>query len=270
MRGLLLILITTLLLTSCSTIEDNSPALQGVRDSTLVKASVSRAVINDDGSLVIRGERGQEAINFLINTQGQNQITLGGQNNTNIATYTDPDGNQLTTSSSQASGEVNYTINGDNTVTGDFKFTAFASNFSDTVVFSKGFIFKVPILGAQINTPIQTEDDFFTARVNDVIFVPSIINRVTSNTSITVAGQTSETSMAIIFPIDSAPGAYDISSSGDFFATYTNQAGVSTSATGQLNIVSNDLINQVIVGEFSFDTSDGFFFVTDGEFTINY
>lgn len=269
MRGILFILLSLILFTSCSTIEDNNPALQGVRDSTLLRTSIQRAVVNDDGSIVIRGERGLEAINFLVSNQGQTQTTLGGQSNTTIASYTDPSGITFSTAFDQAVGNLNYSIDGDNTVSGEFNFTAFAPNLSDTVVFSRGFIFGVPIVSPQENTPVQNVQDFFTARVNTVIFVPSVINRVTSPTSITIAGQTSNTSLAIVFPIDSAPGTYALESSGDFFATFTNAVGVSTSESGQLNIVSNDQENQVIVGEFSFDTPEGFM-ITDGEFIINY
>lgn len=273
MRGIFFILLSIILFSSCSTIEDNSPALQGVRDSVLLRTSVQRAVVNDNGSVVIRGERGLEAINFIVTDQGQTQITLGGQSNTNIASYIDPSGLVFSTAFDQASGDLDYSINGDNTISGEFNFTAFAANLSDTVVLSRGFIFGVPILSQDIiqdiPIPAEEQNDFFTARVNTVIFIPSVINRVASPTSITVAGQTSITSIAIVFPIDSAPGTYALASSGDFFATYTNSLGVSTSSSGQLNIVSNDQTNQVIVGEFSFDTPGGFT-ITDGAFVINY
>lgn len=270
MRGLLFTLISLVIFTSCSTIEDNSPALQGVRDSILFRSSDSRAVFNPDGSLVIRGERGVEALNFLISSQGQSQIIFGSSSNTNIAAYTDVDGNLFTTNSNQSSGELNYTINGDNTVSGDFKFTAFTSSFTDTVVFNRGFIYRVPILSPVIIDPVNVAlQDAFTARVNTIIFNPTIISRITSGNVLTVTGQTSTTSIALSFPLNSAPGTYTFGTNPDLSARYTNQSGISNAISGQLNIVSNDQTNFVSVGEFSFNTAEGFT-ITDGGFTINY
>lgn len=270
MRGLLFLFISIIIFTSCTSVEDNSPAFQGVRDSILFRSSDSRAVFNPDGSLVIRGERGVEALNFLVNSQGQSQIILGGQNNPDVAAYTSVEGTLLTTSSNEASGELNYTINGDNTVSGEFNFTAYASSFTDTVVFSRGFIYRVPILSPVANEPTVAElQDAFTARVNTIIFNPTIINRMVSGNSITVTGQTSSSSIAIVFPVNSNPGTYTIDATSDFSASYTVPSGTFTAVSGELNIVSNDQDNAVIVGEFSFETEDGFT-ITDGGFTINY
>ncbi len=270
MRGLLLLLTSLIVFASCSTIEDNSPALQGVRDSLLFRTSDSRAVFNPDGSLVIRGERGIEAVNFLVVNQGQGQIALGGQNNPNVAAYTDANGDLFTTTSDEASGELNYTINSNNTVSGDFRFTAFRPSFLDTVVFSRGFIFQVPILSDVANEPMDEEaQDAFTARVNTIIFNPTIINRAVSGGALSVTGQTSSNSMVITFPVTTTPGTYELGTNPEFTAVYNTPSGAAAATSGQLNIVSNDQDANIVVAEFSFETAESFS-ITDGGFTINY
>lgn len=272
MRALLFTFILIITFSSCSTIEDNTPALQGVRDTVLFRTSDSRVFLNTDDGILIQGERGAEALNFLISDQGQTQIALGGENNPNIATYTDVNGNIFTTSSSGGSGTLNYILNGDNTVSGDFNFTAFSPSISKPVVFSKGVAFRVPVL-----TPITIESipevevfqDNFTALVNTIPYNAIVINHVISGNIITIIGRTSTTSVAISFPTNSAPGPYLLGSNPDFSAAYTTPAGISTAITGDLIIISNDEVNNVIIGEFSFTTAEGFI-ITEGTFTINY
>ncbi len=259
--------------TSCSTeIQDNSPALQGVRDSVLFRTSASRVLNASTGGLIIRGERNTEALNFLIQNQNQSQIALGGSSsNPNIAVYTSLEGVQYSTAFNQASGVVNLTVNGDNTVSGDFKFTAFTPNLTDTVVFSRGFMYRIPFLTGtnQPDGPVETTLDAFTARVNGVIFNPTVISSAINSGVLRVSGQTSNTSTNIFVPLGVAPGTYDMEAGGTYSGTYVNAAGTAVSTSGTLTIVSNNTDDRIMVGEFVFETAEGFT-ITDGEFTINY
>ena len=271
MKPLLALILITVLISSCSSeIQDNSPALQGVVDSVLFRSADSRAIFNDNGSLVIQGNSDAQTLSILINSLNQSQVELGGDNpNTNIASFTDEFGNVFSTASTSASGQVNYQIDGDNTVSGTFNFTALRNGIQDTITMSKGFMFGVPILSALGDTPDVGTNDTFTARVNSVIFNPTIISTVGANL-LTVSGQTQQASISVLFPPDTPPGTYDIAPGTDFQGSYI-LLGTSTvleAQSGVLTIVSNDTDADEVSGNFIFEV-DGFS-ITDGAFSVSY
>lgn len=272
MKRLLPILLLSLFALSCSNeIQDNSPALQAVNDSILFRSADSRAVFNDNGSLLIQGNSSTETLNILINSLNQTQVELGGENpNTNIASFTDEFGNVFSTASTNADGQVNYQINGDNTVSGTFNFTALRNGIQDTITLSRGFMFGIPILTELGDAPDMNTNDSFTARVNSVIFNPTVIATVQSGGLLTVAGQTQQASISVLFPPDTPPGTYDIAVAGDFRASYIllDDDTSLQASTGTLTIVSNDTDANEVSGEFVFDV-DGFS-ITDGEFSVSY
>ena len=275
MKRFLPILLMALLAFSCSNdIQDNSPALQAVLsvDSTsvLFRSADSRAVFNDNGSLLIQGNSDIQTLNILVNSVNQTQIEFGGDNpNTDIASFTDEFGNVFSTASSNADGQMNYQINADNTVTGTFNFMALRNGAADTITLSQGFIFEVPILTALGETPDVGTADTFTARVNSVIFNPTIISTVQTNL-LTVAGQTQQATISVLFPPDIAPGTYDITTNGDFQASYMLIADdtLLQSNSGTLTIVSNDTDANEVSGNFVFEVEG--FSITDGEFSVSY
>ncbi|WP_299211301.1 DUF6252 family protein [uncultured Dokdonia sp.] len=271
MKSLLALIFITTLICSCSSdIQDNSPALQGVVDSILFRSADSRAIFTDDGGLLVQGNSDAQTLNLLINSLNQTQVQLGGDNpNTNIASYTDAFGNVFSTASTNANGQINYQINGDNTVSGTFNFTALRNGIQDTITLSQGFMFGVPILTALGDMPDVGTNDSFTARVNSVIFNPTIISTVGANL-LTVTGQTQQASISVLFPPNTPPGTYDIAPGTDFEASYI-LLGTSTvleAQSGTLTIVSNDTTASEVSGEFVFEV-DGFS-ITDGEFSVSY
>lgn len=271
MKPLLALSFLTLLICSCSNeIQDNSPALQGVVDSVLFRSADSRAVFNDNGSLLIQGNSDAQTLNILINSLNQTQIELGGANpNTNIASYTDEFGNVFSTASTNASGQINYQINGDNTVSGTFNFRALRNGLQDEITVSRGFMFGVPILTALGDTSGMGTNDSFTARVNSVIFNPTVISTIEANL-LTVSGQTQQASISVLFSPDTPAGTYDIAPGTDFRASYcilgTNT--VLEAQSGTLTIVSNDTVANEVSAEFVFDVEG--FSITDGEFSVSY
>ncbi|MFC4635482.1 DUF6252 family protein [Dokdonia ponticola] len=271
MKPLFALTFLALLICSCSSeIEDNSPALQGVVDSTLFRSADSRALFNDNGSLLIQGNSDAQTLNILINSLDQSQIELGGQNpNTDIASFTDEFGNVFSTASTDASGQINYEINSDNTISGTFNFTALSNGLQDEITVSQGFMFGIPILTALGDTPDMSTNDSFTARVNSVIFNPTIISTVGANL-LTVSGQTQQASISVLFPPDTPPGTYDIAPGTDFQASYIllSSSTVLEAQSGTLTIVSNDTDANEVSAEFVFDV-DGFS-ITDGEFSVSY
>ncbi|MFT5891975.1 MAG: hypothetical protein ACI9Y7_002082 [Dokdonia sp.] len=271
MKRLLTLIFLTALICSCSSeIQDNSPALQGVVDSLLFRSADSRAVFNDNGSLVIQGNSDAQTLSILINSVNQSQVELGGDNpNTNIASFTDEFGNVFSTASTNASGQVNYQIDGDNTVSGTFNFTALRNGIQDTITLSQGFMFGVPILSVLGDTPDVGTNDTFTARVNTVIFNPTIISTIGANL-LTVSGQTQQASISVLFPPDTPAGTYDIAPGTDFQGSYI-LLGTSTvleAQSGTLTIVSNDTDADEVSGNFVFEVEG--FSITDGEFSVSY
>lgn len=260
------------MLFSCSTIEDNSPAFQGLNNNSFFKAADSRALIGVDGSLIIQGENGAgESVSFLVSDQGSSQVQLGGLgNNQNIAVYTDQFGNQFSTAFDDATGSLNYTLNGSESVSGDFKFTAFTAGKTDTATFSKGFIFEVPfVVDIPVNIPDATIEDQFTARINTTIFNPTIIASTISAGELVISGQTSTRTITIVLPLDTSAGNYDMIEGTSIFGTFTNDSNTNASTTGTLQIISNDTTENIISGEFVFETPGGFV-ITDGAFVMNY
>lgn len=257
---------------SCSQeIQFNDAAFQGVKDSILFRGSNNSAVVNPNGSIAVRGATATESVRILVSSLNQSSVVLGADALPgDTASYTDEFGNVFTTNNGNASGEASIEINGDNTVSGTFNFVALTANSSDTVTFSKGFIFEIPILGElDDGDPSTAVADEFTARINTIIYNPTVISSSVSSGILVVSGNTADRAMSIIMPEDVAPGTYDITIDGNYTATYTTPGGVSNATTGSLTIVSNDVADRRITGDFIFDTPDGFM-VTDGQFSVDY
>lgn len=273
MRHLLLLAIGVLLLTSCSQeIEDNTPAFQGVRDSIFFRGFSNSAVVNPNGSIAVRGANNLEEVRILVSAINQTNVVLGeGAAPGNSATYTNEFGTIFSTNNDSGSGEVSLQINGDNTVSGTFNFVALTENETDTVTFSRGFIFEVPFLG-ELNTddgPTQ-EPDSFTARVNTVIYTPTEINSSVSSGVLQISANRGDgTAISLTMPENATPGTFDITADGLFTALYVDADGVNNASTGSLTIISNNTTERRITGDFVFDTAGGFL-ITDGGFSISY
>ena len=208
---------------------------------------------------------------ILITSLNESTVTLGqGALPGNSATYTNEFGTIFSTNNDNGSGEVSLEVNG-SSVSGTFNFVAFTENETDTVTFSRGFIFGVPIFGEldEDDGPLP-EPDSFTARVNTVPFVPSEINTSVSSGVLAIAGTNDDDrTMSLTMPSDIAPGTYDITAGGMFTALFLTPDGVANATTGTLTIVSNNTTEQRVVGDFLFDTPNGFL-ITDGEFDVSY
>jgi len=271
MKRLLPILFLFLFALSCSDdIQDNTPALQAVKDSVLFRSLDSKAFFNDNGSLLIQGSSDTESLNILINSINETEIELGGDNpNTNIASFTDEFGNMFSTASTNADGQVTYQINANNTVSGNFNFSALRNGIQDTITLSRGFMFEIPILTELGNVPNMGTNDSFSARINSLIFNPTMISAVGVDL-LTVSGATQEASISVLFPTDIPAGTYDIAPGTDFRAIYSlfDTSTVLEAQSGTLTIVSNDTTANEVSGNFVFE-ADGFS-ITNGEFSVSY
>ena len=269
MKRILLLPLLALLVASCSQeIEDNSPALQAVvNDSILYKSIDARAFFNDQGDLVINGTTDVEKLNLLFrSTNGPQGF---GSCCANVAAFENVDGRVFSTApNGEGFARVNVT---DRFVSGSFNFTAYRPGNRDTLTFSKGVFFEVPLV-APFDADEDDDDgavpDSFTARVNTVSFNPTVTAGVLSGGILTVSGQTSNTSISLTLPSNTDAGSYDITETGSFTANYRAMGTDNPATSGTLTVTSNDTAAKLIKGEFTFET--GSFSVTGGRFTINY
>jgi len=272
MKNLLLLAITLFLITSCSQeIERGEPAFQGVRDSIFFQGSLNSAVLNPNGSIAVRGATFDEEVRILV-TNVDSPVVLLGENalSGNTATYINQFGTIFSTNNGNASGEVSLQLNNNNTVSGTYNFVALTENETDTVTFSRGFIFEVPITGILDTDQGPTmEPSSFTARVNTVVFNPTMISGVENDGEIVIAGSTLDRSITIRFPETITPGTFDITADSEVTAGFTTSDGDFEAVTGSLTIIAHNMTEQRISGDFIFNTINGFM-ITDGQFDISY
>lgn len=271
MKKLFLLAITGLLLASCSQeIENNNAAFQGVRDTIFYNAFNNSAIINPNGSVAVRGATDGEEVRLLVSSLNQSTVTLGaGALPGNSATYTNEFGTIFSTNNDNGSGELSLMVNDEGTVSGTFNFVALTENETDTVTFSRGFVYRVPILGEFNSDGPGAVEDSFTARVNTVIYNPTIINGALNSGQLVIAGNTANRSLALRLPENITPGTYDITLGGLYTGSYTEDDAVFDAVSGSLTIVTHNTTEQRITGAFVFDTPDGFM-ITDGEFAVSY
>ncbi len=271
MKNLILLAITGLLLASCSQdIETNTAAFQGVRDTIFFQGSINSATVNPNGSIAVRGATNQEEVRILVSDLNATTVALGANAvSGNTATYINEFGTIFSTNNNAASGQVSLEVNSNNTVSGTFNFVAVTENQTDTVFFSRGFIFEVPVFGdLNIGGPTM-EPNSFTARVNTVVFNPTTITGAENGGQLVIAGNTLDRTIAIQVPETITPGTYEITLDGDYNASFTTSDGVFDGVTGSLTIVSHSMTEQRISGDFIFNTMNGFM-ITDGQFDLSY
>lgn len=258
-------------LISCSDIESNSPALQGLQDNILLRTEDQSAAFNDDGSLVIRGVRGGASINFILNSATTSQVDFGGETAaTDVAVFVNSEGVSYSTNFENASGELNFTIENGSSISGDFMFTAYTASQEDEVLFSRGVMFNVPIVGfVPIDIPGGPVENRFFASINGSPFEPTLISRPVVDGIITVSGETSSIKIELNFPVDSPPGLYELVVGTPSSASFINQNSVNESISGLLEITTNDTDRRIMAATFSFET-EGVFSITNGEFVVNY
>lgn len=270
MKKLFIFAVTGLLLVSCGQeIQNNNAAFQGVKDTIFYKGFNNSAVVNPNGSIAVRGATDIEEVRILVSSLNQSTVVLGADALPgNSATYINEFGTIFSTNNDNGSGEVSLAISDEGTVSGTFNFVALTENETDTVTFSKGFVYRVPIFG-EFNGGPSSVDDVFTARVNTVNYNPTIINGALNSGQLVIAGNTADRSIAIRVPENITPGTYNITLGGLYTGSYTVDDVVSDATSGSLTIVTHNTTEQRITGAFVFDTPNGFM-ITDGEFAVFY
>jgi len=194
MKKYILKLFILLLVYSCGDdVQFNSPAFQGDKENELWRASAFSAAINESGELTIIGTNNFETVKLIVPTAVEGNFQLGvvnaveaiyeGPNNTFLSTNNTPDESvSLYPEIGEMQIESIDVVN--ETFTGTFRFLAFDESGTNSIGFTNGIFFKVPLVEGSLPTnPLtceETETNAETARLNyEATFSPDLdfINR---------------------------------------------------------------------------------------------
>ena len=195
-------------------------------------------------------------------------------------------GSYATTSSS-----VPWLSSGSVTCTGTLTITALnttSKRMSGTFTF-KGYrasdnSFRDITVGVFTNVAYQSGttggggSNAFTVKINNVNWVPDLIEGMESSGDLALNASNSagDKSISFLMPATITPGTYTLDGTGDVDAYYTpNTSAVGVSTSGNFIISSHNTTTNVISGTFNFNAIDIIggtttYSITNGVFTINY
>ncbi|WP_179343349.1 DUF6252 family protein [Winogradskyella ursingii] len=156
MKKIFLLFVTSLLFLSCGDeVEFNSPAFQGDRQNLLWRADDFSATVNSSGELTITGSNNIETVNLRI-PQVIEGTFVTGETNEIEAEYIDAFGTRFSTNNRPDESVSLYPelgeiiieeIGGTNSrFTGSFRFLAFDETGLNSIGFTNGVFFKVPLI----------------------------------------------------------------------------------------------------------------------------
>jgi len=165
MKKRLQLILLILVCISCSDdVQFNIPAIQGIRDGELWRATSYAADI-DFGGLIIEGTNGVETLTLVCTDDGRGTYYLGG-NSQSEARFVDAQGVVYSTLYAPADSLSVYPSDGqivvesfDNSVTpkpvtGTFRFNAYTSDGLHGINFIEGHFYRVPLTGGIEVPPI--------------------------------------------------------------------------------------------------------------------
>jgi hypothetical protein len=165
MNRIFRVIVLLLVLTSCEDdVKFNNPAVQGLKENVLWRATLFTAVQASDGSLTIEAYQKNDILTLNIASVAVKTYLLG-DDDINKVTLLEKEGEVNTvfsTGENRGNGQIAITeydaIN--HTVTGEFNFNSEtestnASNVKN-VNFKKGIFYKVPVTtGTKLSDPIK-------------------------------------------------------------------------------------------------------------------
>jgi hypothetical protein len=252
--------------------EDNTPAIQAVRNGEFFKSSQMSATVNADGTLRVVGQNPLETLEFNLDGDGVGTYRLDAGSQSE-AIYTFNGSESFSSNLGNGNGEVRLTsVNAQSGVTGTFSFVSYLANNADSLYMRRGIIFQVPFGGALGTGGGGSTTDSFNANVDGVALNPQTVAGVDSFGTILVSGANSSAAITLSFPGAITPGSYPFASSGDYTATYTTSGGASAiSVTGTLEILTADPAANTVSGTFNFVTGPpNNFDITNGTFSVSY
>lgn len=266
-----------LFLISCSTdIEINNPALQAKIDGELFRSSFKKAVIYDDGTLVISGSAGDKSISFT--TTSTNIGTYMISQNTIDKISFKKDQIQFVSKNKETEGEVTITEIYNNEISGKFNFKNLKDENGNISNFSDGWFYRLPLENGTIEEEAteQINPCLLNASLTAIVNGSEMItdNHTASlygvdNASILIKATNDNQEITIIFKADVASGEYSLTGSGDFSASYALNNDKSSALSGKLIITNHDTYTKCISGNFEFSTRSSVQ-VSEGSFEFGY
>lgn len=273
-----LIAVVCLFLTSCSTdIEINNPALQAKIDGELFRSSVKKAIIYDDGTLVISGSTEDRSISFTttsteIGTYAMTQKTISKASFQKNQV-------QFTSKDQETEGVVTITEIHNNEISGKFHFKNLKDEKGNASNFSDGWFYRLPLENGVI------EEEIIPDVINPCLLNASLTSMVNGsemitdnhtaqlfgvdNASILITATNDTQEITIVFISNVTPGEYSLTGSGNYSASYALNNDKSSASSGKLIITEHNIETKCISGSFEFVTRSGAQ-ISEGSFEFGY
>jgi len=280
-----------LVFTACTTdVEFNTPGLQATIDGKVFRPDVRKAIIHEDGTLVIVGNTGSESIYFTTSSTDVGTYRLSQQTIQEIS-FNDLD-EKFISKAGESNGQIVITEIQNNQVSGNFHFDNLKSSNGKSMSFKNGWFYKLPIENFVPETEepeteevIVTSEEEVDPNINPCLLNASLIASVdgnqmitddhdaipfgVNNPSILIKASNDTEEITIVFPIDVTVGTHSLTGSGDFSATYSIDNDKASAVSGTLTITSHDTETKCISGSFEFSTTTGVV-VAEGQFDYGY
>lgn len=287
----LLLAFICLIFNSCTTdIEINSPGLQATIDGKLFRPDIKKAIIHDDGTLVILGNTGSQSISFTTSSTEAGTYRIE-QQAINAASFENHEA-KFISEEGTSNGQIVITEIHDNTVSGNFYFKDLKGSNGKSMSFQNGWFYRLPLENF-IPEPEEEEEEeeiIITSEEEQEEINPCLLNASltamingnemitddhdaipfgVNNPSILIKASNEDEEITIVFPISVEVGQHSLTGSGDYSATYSLYNDKASAVSGRLTITSHDTETQCISGTFEFVTTTGVA-VTEGQFEYGY
>lgn len=272
-----LLAVICLFLTSCSTdIEINNPALQAKIDGELFRSSIKKAVIYDDGTLVISGSSGDKSISFTTTSTNVGTYKTALQTISKVSFQKNQ--TKFISKNGETEGEVSITEIHNNEISGNFHFKNLKDDNGNPIDFNNGWFYRLPLENGTIEEEVTQVinpcllNASLTAMVNNTEMITDnhtakLFGVDDASILITATNETEE--ISIVFMSNVVPGTYPLIGSGNYSASYEVNNNKSSALSGTLIITNHDIETKCISGSFEFETRSGSQ-ISEGSFDFGY
>jgi len=280
----LLLAATLFIFNSCTTdIEVNTPALQATIDGDLFRPEIRKAILHDDGTLVISGNTDDKAISFSTSSTEIGTYKMANQQQTIQKVSFQQEGSKFISEEGVSNGEIIITEIYNNEVSGNFYFRNLKSNNGKSMSFQNGWFYRLPIENFVSEDEVEDPEN----KINPCLLNASLtakidgIDMITDDhkaepfgilppyPSIRITSSDESQDIEIVFSIDTDPGQYSLTGSGDYSATYSRNNEKSAAISGTLTITEHNKETKCLSGSFEFETASGVK-ITEGAFDYGY
>jgi len=276
-----LLAVFCLIFASCSTdIEINDPALQTKIDGKDFRSLLKKAVIYEDGTLVITGTAGDQTISFSTTAPKVGSYKMAQQTLQKVSFKMSQE--EFTSKEGETNGTVTITSINDYEVSGNFFFNNLKDKNGKIINFSDGWFYKLPLENGIYE---EDEEEGVAPEINSCLLNASLTALIDGsemitddhsaetigidNSSLRINATNAQGEISIVFLSNITEGNYSLTGSGDYSATYTLGNDKSSALSGTLTITNHDTETKCISGNFEFETRSSVQ-VSQGSFEFGY